>query len=116
MGLIQHDAIIVSAWKDEHIEEAHRKAIELCCGVDADGIELRIPVTEIVTSKCNGYGHFLIAPDGSKEGWTTSELGNVLRNRFLDWAKSSGLYVDVVTVRYGELNEDGGPVAAFKEV
>lgn len=116
MGLIQHDAIIVSSWKDEHIEAAHRKAIQLCCGCEDYGVELRLPVTEIVKSRCNGYGHFLIAPDGSKEGWTTSNLGIVLRSRFLEWAKLSELYLDVVTVNYGELNNDGGPVTAIKEM
>lgn len=114
MGLIQHDAIIVTSWNDKHIQEAHDKAIELCRGVDSLGCAFRLPVTEIVESPVNDSATFLIAPDGSKEGWAESDLGNALRNMWLDWVKNSGLYLDVVTVNYGELNDETTPVRAEK--
>lgn len=114
MGLIQHDAIIVTSWNDKHIQEARDKAIELYHGVGTESGELRLPVTEIVESPVNDYATFLIAPDGSKEGWAESKLGDSLRGRFIEWAKASGLYLDIVTVNYGELNDDDTPVRAVK--
>lgn len=84
MGYIRHHAIIVSGgdWgaKDDAgfpIHRAHGKAKELGC-----------VVSEIVKSTINGYMTFLIAPDGSKEGWEESDRGDVCREAFLAYCET----------------------------
>jgi len=41
-------------------------------------------VSKIVMSVSNGYGSFFIAPDGSKEGWSTSDDGDSLRDKAIE--------------------------------
>lgn len=74
MGYMRHHAIVVTSWKGELLKRAHKAAVEL--GMSVSGI------TDEVT---NGYRSFLIAPDGSKEGWTTSDNGDAQRAQLLDW-------------------------------
>lgn len=92
MGYIVHHAIIVSASYDVRHEEglsefdgmhyaelAHLKAKELCT---------TCPVTEIVDSPMNGTRSFMVATDGSKEGWGHSDDGDEDRDRFIEWLES----------------------------
>lgn len=76
MGYIAHNAIVVTSWNDETIEKAHAKATELRCSV-----------SNIVASPVNGYKSFLIAPDGSKEGWGDSDVGDAQRKAWIAWSK-----------------------------
>lgn len=77
MGHVCHNAIVVTSFQDETIKAARAKAVELGC-----------PATEIVRSNVNAYYTFLIAPDGSKEGWADSEEGDRRRSEFRDWTRS----------------------------
>lgn len=78
MGYIRHHAIIVTSWKDEVIETAHDRAVATFgCG----------RVSEILDPKMNLYRTFLIGPDGSKEGWEESDLGDQQRDAFLESIK-----------------------------
>ena len=87
MGYIRHDAIIVVGW-DASLERAH-----------AHAAGLSLPVSEIVISPLNHYRSFLIAPDGSKEGWEESEKGDWARQAWKDWIKQQeDFYVDWVHV------------------
>lgn len=74
MGWIRHHGIVVTSWNDESIEKAHATASGMFTAV-----------TPIVESKINGYRTFLVAPDGSKEGWADSELGDAQRDAFIKW-------------------------------
>ncbi len=76
MGYIKHDAIIVTAFKRSAIDAAELKAVELS-----------LDVSSVVASKLNGYFSILIAPDGSKEGWTDSDAGDHDREAWKDWAR-----------------------------
>lgn len=90
MGYIAHHAIIVTG-EEEAVQIAREKAIslELCC-------------SEIVRSWYNGYTSFLIAPDGSKEGWDTSNEQQARREEWIEWLrKSHDLYLSWALVRYG---------------
>ena len=49
----------------------------------------------------NGQSSFFIAPDGSKEGWATSDNGDNARKEFLDWLLKSDNYCDYVEVIFG---------------
>lgn len=74
MGYIRHHAIIVTSWKQNKIEEAHRVACDI------------FPVvSEITKNIVNHYMSFFIPPDGSKEGWDESEIGNKRRDKFITW-------------------------------
>ena len=76
MSYTLHDAIIVTAHFLEEAEPAHAKASEL-------GLQ----VTDIVVSDPNGWATFLIAPDGSKEGWPESDAGDSARAQWKAWAR-----------------------------
>ncbi|RLI72253.1 MAG: hypothetical protein DRP02_02245 [Candidatus Gerdarchaeota archaeon] len=95
MGYIQHHAIIVTSLKSE-IGRAHRQAKDIFKSVGA-----------IRKSPCNGYSSFFIPPDGSKEGWASSDEGNNWRRKFIGWLESQA-YKDgsnifkYVEVMYGD--------------
>lgn len=91
MGYMRHDAIIVTTWHREGLTKAYTKAKDL-----------DLAVSEIVESPTNGYVSFLIAPDGSMEGWEASEIGEGSRRAWKKWVKNEkGLFVDWVHVNYG---------------
>ncbi len=96
MGYIRHDAIIVTSNFDDHLEMARDKAEKL-----------GLICTLMAKSGVNGYRSFLIAPDGSKEGWDSSDGGDAARSEWIEWAKrgdcddSSGIWVDWVHVSFG---------------
>jgi len=100
MGYIAHHAIVVTSWDDKTLKAAHDKAIEIGCAV-----------SKIVDSKINSYRSFLIAPDGSKEGWGDSDSGDQKRKEWIEWAEST-LYEDNsgplswVEIRYGSDDQD----------
>ena len=91
MGYMRHHAIIVSSWKDDHIQAAHRIAIDL-----------EMAVSDIISSPMNHELSFFIAPDGSKEGWDDSKLGDTIRLAFKGWMKNSAFYFKWVEVQYGD--------------
>jgi len=72
MGYIRHDAIVVTGTLKAHITKARRRAEEL-------GLQ----VSKLVLSPLNGYWSFLIAPDGSKEGWSESDDGDRMRREWI---------------------------------
>lgn len=98
MGWIVHDAIIVTSWDSKKLNEAHSVAVGLMPHVSG-----------IVHSGINGYASFLIAPDGSKEGWAESDTGDAARAAFLEWLNTQA-YEDgsnsltYAAVRYGEIS------------
>ena len=105
MGYIKHHTIVVTGWQDEKVKEAHSKAKELFDKhfeeepIHDGGSRL---VSDIIDGMTNGQLSFFIAPDGSKEGWETSNNGNSARKEFLDWMnKSSDNYCDYVEVVFG---------------
>lgn len=91
MGYIRHDAIVVSGWCERRTQKAHEKAVEI-----------GLLVTPIVISKVNAQRSFLIAPDGSKEGWPDSESGDAQRAEWIEWAKKEPeLWIDWAHVNFG---------------
>lgn len=94
MGYIRHDAIVVTAWDEKRLSKARDKAKEL-----------NLPVTEIVDSSINSYPSFLIATDGSKEGWADSDAGDEAREAWKRWARKQAeeeeLWIDWAHVNYG---------------
>jgi len=74
MGYIRHDAIVVTGWNLLRVEAAISNAKAL-----------GLPVSNPVEGLINEEWSFLIAPDGSKEGWDTSEKADEARNEFKKW-------------------------------
>lgn len=105
MGYIRHHAIIVTGsdftaiGQGNPIGDAHDKATLLFNGV--------CPVTPIMKGRINGYQSFMVAPDGSKEGWEESGRGDLARAEFIVWVNKSSPpgYLDWFLVEYGG---DGG--------
>ncbi|AIK69270.1 hypothetical protein PBI_MINERVA_61 [Mycobacterium phage Minerva] len=74
MGYMRHHAIVVTSWDQKLLAEAHAKAVELgAC------------VSPLVDGRINMYQSFLVAPDGSKEGWDTSDEGDAQREALVEW-------------------------------
>jgi hypothetical protein len=87
VGYIRHHAIVVTGMHDwtiggnlPDIHEAREAAVDL-------GNAL---VSDVVGPGVNGTSSFLVAPDGSKEGWANSDEGDNARSRFIDWLRKRG--------------------------
>jgi hypothetical protein len=99
MGYIKHHVIVVTSWDEKLIEEAWWKANECGC-----------KPSKIVGPYANGYGSFLIPPDGSKENWDRSDEGDAARNAFKTWVNTQryddgSSSLEWVEVSYG--SDDG---------
>lgn len=93
MGTISHNAIIVTDNSLEWLAKAAAKARELGAIV--------LGPSEPGT---NNYRTLVLCPDGSKEGWETSDAGNRCRDAFVEWLRlQREEYPEWVEVCYGEL-------------
>ena len=109
MGYIKHHTIVVTGRKDEHIEEAQKKAVEIFEETCKNEM-IKPPygsniISPIIGSLSNSQKSFFIAPDGSKEGWQTSNNCNNARTAFLDWLDNAENYCDYIEVVFGGDNE-----------
>ena len=97
MGYIRHHAIVVTSYQEIDINSALNKAISL--GMRATGV---------VGPTNNDTWSFLVAPDGSKEGWADSNKGDGQRESFKAWLRTSELkgpfHAHWVEVQYGDDN------------
>ena len=79
MGYISHHAIVVTDdGYGDFIDKAHAYAVELFGPL----------VSGIITSKVNGNRSFFVAPDGSKEGWDDSDIGDIDRGRLITYLRT----------------------------
>lgn len=97
MGITQHDAIIVTGVGVEFdsgytVSDLREIAVNLFQKLDIGPIQ---------KGAANGWVHFFIPPDGSKEGWYISHTHDHLREEFLRQAKEYP--VGIVIVSYGEI-------------
>ncbi len=88
MGFINHHALVVSSWKLEAVQEAHAKAEEL-----------QVNVSSLVPYVVNGGASFMVAPDGSKEGWEESHRGDAARTTLIEWMMGNE-YLEWVEVAF----------------
>lgn len=105
MGYIKHHTIVVTCWDKAHLKAARKKAKKIFKeafkynGLSSPGDKL---ISNIVQGLANAQDSFFIAPDGSKEGWDTSDIGNNARAEFLDWlSKNDENYCDYIEVCFG---------------
>ena len=93
MGYMRRHAIVVTGddFDDsKDILASHAKATEIFPWVS--------PISPAAT---NGERSFFIPPDGSKEGWEESRLGDERRDKFVEWLRKDG-QVHWVEVCYAE--------------
>ncbi len=98
MGYMRHHAIIVTTFDDDRALAAYSAA---------DGAGL-CP-SAMMRSQVNGYTTFLCPPDGSKEGWTASDVGDERRELFVAWLNAQRYEdgsspFDWCEVQYGDDN------------
>ncbi len=105
MGYIKHHTIVVTGRQDEYLKEAHQKAKEIfeknfedesCKKYFASRL-----VSNLIQGLANKQGSFFIAPDGSTEGWPTSDNCKNARKEFLDWLQETDNSCDYVEVIFG---------------
>lgn len=107
MGYIKHNTIIVTGWLGKDLEAVHSKAKDFFkkkfSEENRNGDRL---VSSICHGLTNDHNSFFIAPDGSKEGWSTSKLGDEAREEFLDWLMKSKYHCDYLEIRFGGDDEN----------
>ncbi len=91
MGIMAHHAIVITCYNEERIEQAVTQAKILFGGAFH------------ITPSQFGYYSILIAPDGSKEGWEDSDIGDCNRLAFVSWLRE-------------QVFEDGSSPFAWVEV
>ena len=116
MGYLRPTAIIVTGTYDMSTEAltdatiaprthwatyAHRQALAIFAAHDLAHL-----VGEIVDSELNNTQSFLIAWDGSKEGWNDSDRGDAACDEYVTWLRSvaygdGSSPLDWVEVQYG---------------
>ena len=112
MGTFRHHAVIVTGRSGEPgpIQRAYFAAIDAF-----EGFENGRPGTSVVGGIIMGgnyFGSFLVAPDGSKEGWETSNDGDSRRARLVEALR--GKDVDFVEIEFGGDFESAKIVAHVK--
>jgi hypothetical protein len=106
MGTINHTALILTSLFVEKITEAHKVAVSIFG-------ELATPLIPYVV---NEGMSFMIAPDGSKEGWSQSDNRDHDQAEFISWVNDTFNYIEegernqfieMVEVTFGEYDKDG---------
>jgi len=83
MSQMRHHSIVVTSDDFDIINLAHKKAVSL----------FEHLVSPIIRSRANGFQSFFIAPDGSKEGWETSDHYDINRKDYVNYLNTFGLAV-----------------------
>lgn len=92
MGYMRAHAIIVESWDGEAIKRAHDKAKEM------------FPwVSDVSPKAMNSYQSFFVPPDGSKEGWAESDLGDDRRKAFKRWLREQAYGDGSTSLRWVEV-------------
>lgn len=106
MGYIRHNAIVVTATYEDHIERAHAEAVRIFHAPESAMCTYAV-VTEVTPEAMNTTRSFLVGPDGSKEGWALSDEFDARRDTFIEWLRAQA-YADGssplawVEVQYGD--------------
>ncbi|MCU0431629.1 MAG: hypothetical protein MUF42_16830 [Cytophagaceae bacterium] len=108
---IKHHGIIVTGQSKPLIKEIRQKAIEIFKTHMEAGFGYRL-VGEIQESLINNFFTFMIFPDGSKEGHETSEDGDVVRKKIVEYLdevnSSSPDKINYVELYYGTDDHESG--------
>ena len=105
MGVENNNAILATTWNQDEV----RRVIEWLQGLD-DNLRRYFLIGPPLM---NNRTTIVMIPDGSKEGWEDSAVGDVLRGKFIDVLHEGQLdpddpsdsYWDYVEVGYGEFGQ-----------
>lgn len=90
MGYLRHECIVVSGWDAKRVSKARDNAIAIFSRYDMESL-----VGDMTPHAMNGGAAFLIAPDGSKEGWSHSDAGDAARIEYMAYLKGArDFYLD----------------------
>lgn len=114
MGYLKHHTIVVTGWQEEKVLEAREKAVSIFNEAFAGYLGCRnigdILVSPILSGMVNSQYSFFIAPDGSKEGWEASDMGDNARDNFIKWLKdgreNDEHYLDYFEISFGGDDDD----------
>lgn len=100
MGYIKHQAVIAVVIDDSSdVDQLRRQLAELIDKpFNRSAEQLLVGPTP---SLVNGYVTYALLPDGSKEGWSTSDLGDRARQIFIDHFRALG-GTQVIEVSFDE--------------
>lgn len=105
MGYMRHNAIVITGW-DERVDKTREFAKSILPKEHSEPRHNDRPtiISEILVSPMNAYRTFFIGPDGSKEGWLDSEMGNEFRSKLIAYLQDNP-HCDWAEIQYGD---DGG--------
>lgn len=83
MGYLRHECMVVSGWDHAGVMRVHSTALSIFNPIGMGS--LVSPVTQHIV---NGGAAFMIAPDGSKEGWVPSDKAADARDEFIAHLRS----------------------------
>lgn len=88
MGYMRHHAIVVTGIEYDQPETVQdiRVARAQCENIVKGSC---VRVSEVTPKVMNGYRSFLVAPDGSKEGWSDSKEGDDVRCKIISFLNST---------------------------
>jgi hypothetical protein len=106
MGYERHHAIIVTTWDKDLAEQARAEAERIFSRDGHPGLRLA-PVSPILETIVNSVYTFMVAPDGSKDGWDHSDAGDVARAELIAYLnaqryRDNSSPFDWVEVQYGD--------------
>ena len=87
MRNIKHHAIVVTSNEKDKIELVRKKSIEIY-EVFMETKNGKALVGQMTIGLINNFYSFMIAPDGSKEGYDTSEDGDIAREKICSFIES----------------------------
>ena len=102
MGYMKAHTIVVESWDEDAIKAAHAKAVSLF-HVPAGGSWPVAYVSEITGKTVNRHRAFFVAPDGSKEEWDHSNIGDNARKEFREWLRSKAYDDGSTSLRWVEV-------------
>lgn len=86
MGHVTHHAIIVTTYNDDMLRAARAEARRIFGEWTGDSRPEMVSTS--FGSVTNGFGTFVVGPDGSKSGWDDDRIGDELRDAFKAWLRA----------------------------
>lgn len=103
MGYMRHHTIVVCSFDKKLITKVQKKAEKIFKKFFKNDYILNPIVSNIYYTIINRYYSFFIAPDGSKEGWEHSSLGDEARKEIIEYIKSLAYEDGSNAISYAEL-------------
>lgn len=105
MSTIKHHAIVVTTYDYGIALRVKDKAEEIFKNKFNDPADRDVEdmITPIASGIANDLYSFMIAPDGSKEGWDTSNRADEAREEFVDYLRT--VSCDFVEILFGGDND-----------